>query len=219
MDWPLHPHADWLPLAADELRLLWCPQASAAPQARRARVDRVLRAALAPVLGLAPQALAFGRESKGRPFLVGAGMPDFNLSDTDGGTLVAIVGHGRVGVDLERRDRSPAVPALARRYFDPAEAQALAAMPADAARLAFLHLWTAKEASCKATGTGIFGWLPHWCFDPGVESPRLLAAPAHAGDPSRWRHWRVAPAPSHTAVLALQDGDAPRQVGYRLALD
>lgn len=219
MDWPLQPQADWLPLAADELRLLWCPQASAPPQARRARVDRVLRAALAPVLGLAPGALVFGRESKGRPFLVGESMPDFNLSDTDGGTLVAIVARGRVGVDLERRDRSPAVAALARRYFDPAEAQALAAMPADAARLAFLHLWTAKEASCKATGTGIFGWLPQWRFDPCSDVPRLLAAPGHAGAPSRWQHWRLGPASSHTAVLALHDGLAPRRVGYRLALD
>ena len=219
VDWPLQPRTDGLPLAADELRLLWCPQAASPPQGRRARVDRVLRAALAPVVGRRPETLAFARESKGRPFLVGAGMPDFNLSDTDGGTLVAIVGQGRIGVDLERCDRSPAVAALARRYFHPDEAQALAAMDAEAARRAFLRLWTAKEASCKATGTGIFGWLPHWRFDAGIDSPRLLAAPAHAGDRSRWQHWRVAPAPSHTAVLALRDGAAPRQVGYRLALD
>lgn len=182
-------------------------------------MDRVLRAALAPVLGCEPSALRFEREAKGRPFVAGAGMPDFNLSDTDGGTLVAVVGRGRIGVDLERRDRAPPVTALARRYFDATEARALAAMPADAARLAFLHLWTAKEASCKATGTGIFGWLPHWRFDPVDETPHLLAAPAHAGATSRWQHWRIAPVPSHTAVLALQDGASPRQIAYRLALD
>lgn len=219
-DWPPHPTADRVALAPDELRLLWCPQPTAPAQARRARVDRVLRAALAPVLGLPPSALVFGREAKGRPFLAGDGGPDFNLSDTDGGTLVAITGRGRIGVDLERCDRAPAVIALARRYFDAAEAQALAAMPAEAARRAFLRLWTAKEASCKATGTGIFGWLPHWCFDPVADAPRLRAAPAHAGDPARWQHWRIEPAPTHTAVLALQDGAASaRRTGYRLLLD
>lgn len=179
----------------------------------------MLRAALAPALGLAPQALRFGREAKGRPFLLGDGVPDFNLSDTDGGTLVALCAHGRVGVDLERMDREPAVARLARRYFAPDEADALAAMDVDAARQAFLRLWTAKEASCKSTGTGIFGWLPQWRFDALSDAPRLLAAPADAGAPARWRHLRLAPAPTHTAVLALRDGDGLQPVGYRLDLD
>jgi len=208
-----------LPLAADELRLLWCPQSVAVPRARRGRVDRVLRAALAPTLGVAPAALRFGREEKGRPFLLAAGAPDFNLSDTEGGTLVAMCGRGRVGVDLERVDREPAVARLARRYFADNEAQALLAMDADAARRAFLRLWTAKEASCKATGTGIFGWLPRWRFDPGSDQPRLLEAPVDAGDAARWRHLRLAPAPTHTAVIALRDGAGLQDTRFRLALD
>ena len=92
-------------------------------------------------------------------------------------------------------------------------------MPAEDARSAFLRLWTAKEASCKATGTGIFGWLPAWRFDAAAEQPRLLAAPADAGDLGRWQHRRVAPAPSHTAVVALRDGEGLRLAGYRLELD
>jgi len=43
---------------------------------------------------------------------------------------------------------------------------------ADAARRAFLRLWTAKEASCKATGTGIYGRLAAWRFAIGEDDPR-----------------------------------------------
>lgn len=217
-DWPPLP-AGALPLASDELRLVWCPQAAAPPRARRGRVDRVLRAALAPAVGVAPDGLRFGREEKGRPFLLSPDPPDFNLSDTEGGTLVALCRRGRIGVDLERTDREPAVLRLAERYFAAEETAALAAMPAEAARLAFLRLWTAKEASCKATGTGIFGWLPQWRFEAGAEQPRLQAAPDDAGALARWSHRRIAPAPTHTAVIALRDGGEPRLGVYQLAID
>ena len=71
--------------------------------------------------------------------------------------------------------------ALAPRYFSAAEANALAALPDDDARHAFLALWTAKEAACKATGTGIYGWLDRWCFAVAGGDPQLQAAPADAG--------------------------------------
>ena len=160
---------------------------------------------LAPLLDLAPEQLHFGREVKGRPFLRHEAAPDFNLSDTDGGTLVALCARGRVGADLERLDRRPPVARLAQRYFAPEEIRALKAMDEASARLGFLRLWTAKEASCKATGTGIFGWLPRWQFDASSEQPHLLAAPAEAGHASRWQFLRVSPSAEHTAVLSLCD--------------
>jgi 4'-phosphopantetheinyl transferase len=202
-------------LAADELRLVWCPE-QPAQGARRARVDRLLRSVLAPLLDLPPDQLRFGREEKGRPFLRHEGAPDFNLSDTAGGTLVALCAHGRIGADLERLDRQLPVARLAQRYFAPAEISALKALDQESARIGFLRLWTAKEASCKATGTGIFGWLPRWQFEVGGEQPRLLQAPAEAGDASRWQFFRVTPSPEHTAVLSLCDGGRVRITGYQL---
>lgn len=174
---------------------------------RRQRADALLRRVLAPLVGLPPEALLFGREAKGRPFLRHPGAPDFNLSDTTGGTLVAICARGRVGADLEQVERRPPVARLATRYFSASEATALGAMDEESARRAFLYLWTAKEASCKSTGTGIFGYLPQWQFDAGSESPRLLAAPGDAGDAARWSFLRLSPSPLHTAVLALRDGE------------
>ena len=186
---------------------------------RRERLDHFLRRALAPLLGLAPDQLRFDREAKGRPFLRHPGAPDFNLSDTAGATLLAISASGRVGVDLERTDRQPPVQRLARRWFAPQESAALALLPDEQAVLAFLHLWTAKEASCKATGTGIFGFLPCWQFVTGAADPTLLAVPEDAGAAERWRFQRLAPAPGYTAVIALRDCPAPVLRGFRLHLD
>lgn len=178
-----------------------------APRARRGRLDSLLRRVLSRYVDDAPGALRFGREARGRPFLLDAAMqrvvtPDFNLSDTVGGTLIAVSQSGRVGVDLERTDRSLPHRKLARRYFAQIECERLEAMPEEEARHAFLLLWTAKEASCKSTGTGIFGQLPRWVFDPESDSPGLLAIPSEAGALSQWHHLRVTPALHYTAVLA-----------------
>jgi 4'-phosphopantetheinyl transferase len=205
--WPPLPAARAAALDPLELRLLWLP--AAAPGAddppRRTRIDALLRSTLAPIVQSATGQLRFGRGTKGRPFLLAEGAPDFNLSDTTGGTLLALSRGARVGVDLELRARRPPAAKLAARYFAPAEARALAALAPDAAARAFILSWTAKEASCKATGTGIFGWLPHWQFEVGIEAPTLVALPEHAGDAARWRFARVAPSAEHTAVVALCD--------------
>ena len=191
-------------MAHGELRLWWCPDNDGLLP-RRQRIDALLREVLAPTLAMAPETLRFAREEKGRPFLDHPGAPDFNLSDTDGGSLIAISAAGRIGVDLERLDRVPPSLRLAERWFSRDESNALAAMANGDADRAFLQLWTAKEASCKATGTGIYGFLPLWTFDPGQEQPCLQALPAGAGDASRWRYLRVRPSADHTAVVALCD--------------
>ena len=196
--------------------MYWCPERDP-DEPRRQRVDRLLRVALAPLVGATPAELRFARERKGRPYLPMAGAPDFNLSDTVGGSVIAICRQGRVGVDLERVDRAPPVSRLAARWFTATETDALARLPAADARLAFLRLWTAKEASCKATGTGIYGYLSRWCFDAAEEQPRLLQAPVDAGAVAQWRFLRVAPSPAHTAVLALWADPAAPMTCYTLA--
>jgi len=175
-----------------------------------------MRAVLAPLVGLPADTLEFGREAKGRPFLRHDQAPDFNLSDTLGGTLIAVSRAARIGVDLERVDRQPPVDRLANRWFGDEEARVLRTLAPDDARVAFLHLWTAKEASCKATGTGIYGYLPQWRFDALSAAPKLQAAPTEAGAAERWRFLRLAPSSEHTAVLALRDCSVRSFTAYRL---
>jgi len=214
--WPALDPANAAELPADELRLLWCP-ADDEELPRRQRIDALMRRVLAPLLGLPPGELRFAREYKGRPYLAHAGAPDFNLSDTGGGTLFAISRSARVGVDLELAARKPPAARLAARYFAPVEAQALAVLPEDEAARAFILSWTAKESSCKATGTGIFGFLPRWAFAVGEAQPRLLALPEDAGEAARWSFARVQPSSVHTAVIAMRDASPSLRVrGFEL---
>ena len=197
----------WTP---DAVHVWWqaTPAGEDAPRARRRRLDRLLRGVLSRYVG---GELRFARESKGRPYLADGG-PDFNLSDTVGGTVVAVARGGRLGVDLERMDRAMPHRRLARRYFAPGEIAALEAMEEEAARRAFLRLWTAKESSCKSTGTGIYGQLSRWQFDPQIAGdPALTAWPEDAAPRERWQHARVEPAPGYTCVLAC-DGYVPQPV-------
>jgi 4'-phosphopantetheinyl transferase len=186
---------------------VWCPaHADDEEIPRRQRIDSLQRRVLAPLLGLAAGELRFAREDKGRPYLAHDDAPDFNLSDTAGGTLFAVSRAARVGVDLELAARQPPSARLAARYFTPGEAQAIAALETAQAARAFILSWTAKESSCKCTGTGIFGYLPRWEFAVGEAQPRLLSLPEEAGKAARWSFLRVQPSAEHTAVVALRDG-------------
>ena len=212
MAWRAAP--DRPPPLGDATHLWWIAHAvDEPPRARRGRIDAVLRGVLAPYLEVEPAALRFVREAHGRPYLPVPGAPDFNLSDTVGGMLVAVCGAGRIGVDLERTDRAPPAVRLARRWFAPAEADELATLDVETARRRFLQWWTAKESSCKATGTGIYGRLHQWQFD-AMEAPTLRVLPDDAGEAARWQFARVTPASDYTAVLSWRD--APVGVAHSL---
>lgn len=210
----------WPPAPVDaprgeEIVLWWLPGDLLADLPRRARVDHLLRGVLGAHLDRDPAGLVFGREAKGRPFLVDEARIDFNLSDTRGGSIIAVAGRGRIGVDLERRDRRVDALPLARRWFAADEAEALEALDPVARSAEFIALWTAKEASCKSTGTGIYGWLAQWRFATRADSPRLLSPPDAALPASRWRHRRITPAVGYTAVLAV-DGFDPQLAALRV---
>lgn len=198
--------------AAAPLDVWWWPDALHPDHTtRRERIDAILRTLLASYVGWPAAALRFEREAHGRPFLAHAHAPDFNLTDTAGGALIVVAASGRVGVDCERGDRRVPVAKLARRWYTTAEAAALAALDDASARRAFLNLWTAKEAACKTTGTGIFGYLSAWRFavDASAAAPQLRDLPTHAGEACRWTFHRLAPTPAHTAVLACRDLSEP----------
>lgn len=194
-------------LEPGDVHLMWCPAPEPRPGGRRDWLDAHLRAQLAPYADLPAAALRFGREARGRPYLLESRLPDlqFNLSDTVGGCLLAVARGLRVGVDLERSDRPAPALRLARRYFAASEADALAELPEPARTRAFLHAWTAKEAACKATGSGLRDRLHAWVFEVDAEAahPRLLQTPPEAGDPAGWSFVRLEPATGYTAVLAV----------------
>ena len=65
-----------------------------------------LRRLLGRTLGVEPAAVPLERGPHGRPQLTGIRDIDFNVSHTTDVALIAIARHVKVGVDVERADRS-----------------------------------------------------------------------------------------------------------------
>jgi 4'-phosphopantetheinyl transferase len=121
----------------------------------------IIRAFLAPRVGLEPTAIRFAAPDGGKPRLLDrecAGI-DVSLSHSGGRVACAFLRAGSIGVDIEtlgRRHRG--LSAVAARTASPAEREALAAAstPAGAERL-FLRAFTRREAVLKAAGLGLWG--------------------------------------------------------------
>jgi 4'-phosphopantetheinyl transferase len=164
-----------------------------------------LRLLLASATGVDPADVRLARGVRGRPELAGPRRFDFNISHTDGVALIALgdtlPAAARIGVDIERRDRVVNADGLARKFLSEAERTMLSPLTANERRLAFLRLWTCKEAMSKATGDALSA--PFRKIDVDIEGPLKLRdgpAPYSAGD---WRLFAANVGDAHIATLAI----------------
>jgi 4'-phosphopantetheinyl transferase len=122
--------------------------------------------------------------------------PDCCLSFSSAGRYViaAASRHSTIGVDIERLRPIPDALGLANRFFGRNEAAQLESLPAFEQSEMFIRIWSAKEASLKALGTGVVHSLESFSFSmqgkdlsldrPATETARpvwhveALAAPA-----------------------------------------
>lgn len=119
-----------------------------------------LRGVLADVLAKPVQSITFGQNAWGKPFVVADLGPkdiNFNVSHTEGLSLIALSAGHRIGVDIERDRVLPDRKDIAIEVFGPAVAETLCALDEAIQHHAFLRLWTTAEAFVKATGTGFAG--------------------------------------------------------------
>ena len=181
------------PLADDEIHVWFFPQWERTPDAAQSAPVRTL---LAAYLGQSGAAVRIERDEHGKPRVADAKL-EFNLSHAGTALLLAVSRQIALGIDLEsiRRKTRPAVE-LARRFFTPAEAKALEALPPSRRQDTFLRLWCAKEAALKAHGRGIGFGLDR--FEFALDAAGRVA-PA-AGNP--WRIVALAPSPEHVGALA-----------------
>lgn len=126
----------------------------ASPDDMRQAARRVLRSLLARLMSTSPESLRFGRSSEGKPFLVGAGAPSFNLSHSRGYSLIALSLSSEVGCDIEDRFTDEDVAALCPLVLHPAELEAMDRLAAQDRQAAFRRYWVRKEAVLKAAGSG-----------------------------------------------------------------
>ena len=114
-----------------------------------------MRRALGRWVGCHPAALSFGRKEGGKPFLIGAKMPGFNLSHAGTQALLAISADREIGVDIEKHDERVAIDAIAQNFFTPKEIAMLTSLPSERRLAGFFTCWTRKEAVVKAIGSGL----------------------------------------------------------------
>ena len=189
-------------LAADEIQLwLFTPdRRSGTSRGGDARVPALLGA----YLGCAAAAVPLARGEHGKPFLAGVHALQFNVSHSGGALLVGIAEQQALGVDIESPRRTRPVLELARRFFAAGEAHALAQLDQAERQLAFLRLWSCKEAVVKALGDGIGFGLARLQFslDARGNPHELIVIHASAGAPRDWHIMNLAPSTSHVGALA-----------------
>lgn len=165
----------------------------------------LLRLLLGGCCGVGPAGVRFAYEARGKPRLAAPESPiDFNVSHSGERVVVALSRATPVGVDVETIGRAVDAAALAARFFAPEEAAALAALPEAERRLAFLRVWTRKEAFVKAHGGGISAGLGSFGVSLSPTEPRLLFTRPDPSEARRWTVHDLPVGPGHVAALVVR---------------
>lgn len=124
--------------------------------AQRYRASHVaLRLILGEATGDAPASIEFTEGRHGKPRLLKAGAPHFNMSHSAGWALVGVCPGHPIGVDIEIVTPMDDAATLAQRHFSEAEYAAFKNTPTNQRLEAFFRGWTRKEACLKALGSGL----------------------------------------------------------------
>ena len=175
----------------------------AVPRARALAARARVRDLLARYMGRAPSDLAFETQPKGKPRLVGASVPRFNLAHSGAAALLAVSALDEVGVDIEAIDPRNDLEELVTRACSGSERSRLQSMPA-AERLAQVYRWWArKEALVKSSGEGFASDPREVCVCDLDRDGRLpLQTCSAAGANGVWLV-DLDPVPLHAAALAF----------------
>ena len=169
-----------------------------------------LLALLGAYLDMPASSVVLDQDARGKPRLApGVSTSDatdrleFNWSHSGDFALVALARGCELGVDIERFGKNQRSLEIARRFFDPAEADALAELRASARDHAFIKLWCAKEAVLKAVGEGLSFGLGRLAFTQRADADWALERvdPALGRAPD-WQLTSFEAAPGYRGALA-----------------
>lgn len=139
----------------------------------------VLRKILAHYMDCEPHEIDYRTNAHGKPYLAPQNSLYFNLSHSGDIALIALCREADIGIDIELANAKRDKLRLARRFFHPAEYQAIHGLQEPERSECFFHLWTRKEAFVKAVGTGI--GFPLSAFQVNPTQAEMLWV-----DPSRY---------------------------------
>lgn len=141
----------------------------------------LLRTTVARIADVPFEDVVIELQTTGRPVLAGA-LSDYFVSIAhSGGCVVVAVANQQIGVDVEQLRQSAPSPQLMARVCSPDELRLLESMNDADRAVAFVKVWTRKEAYGKTIGIGIGFGLQS--ITVGVSGPNAVTGP---GD------WRVA---------------------------
>ena len=168
----------------------------------------LLRSVLGRYLQRAPESLVFARSPQGKPQLSDAEL-GFNLSHSGNYALLALGQFDHLGVDLEQLNKARDLMAIAEHFFAPSELEWLKTLTGEAQTCGFYRLWTLKEATFKALGTGISTGLDKLCFSLQGEQIHLDSAPELRMDSRNWQFWQGQLGQDYHCALSLAAAQPP----------
>jgi 4'-phosphopantetheinyl transferase len=97
------------------------------------------------------------------------------------------------------------------RFFAPAEAAALASLPASEQQVRFYEYWTVKEAYLKARGLGLALPLDGFAVSFPPNAPPTIAFTSIDDRPERWQLFLAEPCEGFRLALAIdrEGSDVP----------
>lgn len=200
-DWLTQDVAPYLRFASEARRENVARLRAVADKNRSLWAELFARWRLAQASGKKPLEIALDHDEKGAPVCRGAALA---LSLSHSGAYIAVaVGRAPVGVDVERKRKTPV--GVAKRWFRPEENALLKTEGTeDTQSRTFFRLWTVKEAALKYIGKGLAGGLET------VDALRLLAATENGADDAPAAQNFALPEEAVAAVVA-QRRDLPEK--------
>ena len=163
----------------------------------------ILRELLGAHPGIPPAQVRFVHNAWGKPEM--AGGPHFNLAHSGDLALYAIA-EREVGIDVERIRPLENLEGLAKRFFSPAESEALQRLPPTLRLKAFLTTWVRKEAYVKARGEGLHHPLTTFDVPVSPTAPPRLLEDRYADSNERWIFHDLR-TPLHCGALVVRQRD------------
>ena len=165
-----------------------------------------MRVLLGAYTGLAPESLVYAVNEFGKPELANHGVClYFNLSHTEGLSLLAICLDTPVGVDVEAVRAMDDWRDVAQSHFSQREIDALQLVAESDQQNAFFRCWTRKEAFLKAHGLGLSMALDSFTVSLDRESkPALLECTWNPEETRRWSLVSLDVAGKFVGALAIQ---------------
>ncbi len=204
--------------AADHLQRLLSPTALQriarfkAPELRRRHMvaTATLFRLLAQYTNHSSEDLEVGTTAFGKPYLLHhptAGTVQFSVADSDHIAIYAFTKHGPIGVDLEEVVPLPEWPDMADVCLSAIEKEWIRRLPVNQQEMAFLQVWTIKEAYLKAIGTGlsISPTSIEVEFDHCAQKYKLLRVDESRDSVQHWKISTFSPRPSFLAALVYPD--------------